>query len=397
MKLKSVLGGAAGCFLLWLLASYTAGEGWDFKVFYYSVRAILEGHSPYRVGLESGWTFKYPPWNAILILPLTFLPVHVAQWVWGVIQAGCIVSVIQWTRKCGVSLHTALISAALYWWIWMYHCLAGQFTLVMLALALWAPAWGEKKSAQDPLRLTAVLWALSAKVFTVFPLVGLLNRTLRDRFFKESGFIKQACIAGGLLAVLSVPVIAVMPGHSPVRAAQEFMVGAGSSSSGTDNEVFRGRRNQGLPALVMRVLNVDVSRVGADVFLFLVFGLLLGTLWLKICKRLPWPSQWAGWLSLSVVVHPMAWFHSFVLAYPCACLALDNAFKTESRRKRQAKVGLALLGILLTTAATRNSLGRLGVGLELISVKSLGVLMCLTVLQWQSISSSDVLREHARN
>ncbi|MCC7440117.1 MAG: hypothetical protein IT285_00700, partial [Bdellovibrionales bacterium] len=74
------------------------------------------------------------------------------------------------------------------------------------------------------------------------------------------------------------------------------------------------------------------------------------------------------------------WFHSFVMAFPLAALALDRAW---ARRERMA-ILLAGSGVVLIALLTSKVAGKFGLQLEHLSVKSWGIVLCLWALKRSS-------------
>src|SRR4030095_15964222 len=59
----------------------------DFNVYYHAAREVIAGRDPYRHSLGEWTPYIYPPLLAELIVPLAFLPLPIAAYVWFLIGA----------------------------------------------------------------------------------------------------------------------------------------------------------------------------------------------------------------------------------------------------------------------------------------------------------------------
>jgi alpha-1,2-mannosyltransferase len=64
----------------------------DFNVYYHAAREVIGGRDPYQHSLGDWTPYIYPPLLAEIIVPLAFLPLPVAAYVWFVVGAGSIVA-----------------------------------------------------------------------------------------------------------------------------------------------------------------------------------------------------------------------------------------------------------------------------------------------------------------
>jgi len=337
-------------------------NGWDFHVFYRAARELLEGRSPYRMGQGTQWMFKYPPWVLPALLPLGGLSESGARLAWGLSQLSCLIYVVHWLRAQRVRAGPLVFTFVAFWVVIAYHALAGQFTLLVLALALRA----ERASAASPARTTTAAWALSAKVFHLVSLLGL-KRPLRHWLIAL-----LSCV------VLSLPVLWVTPGHSPHVLLEDWKNAAGSSATQMDAIVVRGWRNQGFPAGALRILDVPATRSEADFLAFAVCAVLMSLFWHQSSRRLSPALRWSGWLALGVATHPLAWKHSFVPVIPLSALALNQVWRASARWR----LALAVFGSLATSLVSRNGLGDWVIPLEFISIRSWGILALLLSVAW---------------
>jgi alpha-1,2-mannosyltransferase len=64
----------------------------DFNVYYHAAREVIGGRDPYQHSLGDWTPYIYPPLLAEIIVPLAFLPLPVAAYVWFLVGAGSIVA-----------------------------------------------------------------------------------------------------------------------------------------------------------------------------------------------------------------------------------------------------------------------------------------------------------------
>ncbi len=347
--------------------------GWvdsmDFTVYWKAAQTwIRDGKSPYLYGAaDRGFVFKYPPWILPLFMPLGFLNCSVSKVVWGLGEVLCIGYAVRWVRAQGVSWLAALLSLALFWWIFLGHFFAGQFTLLLMAAALW---W--ERNRKSDLCTAVLVTVFSAKVFSMVSLLGALKSLLRLRVW-----VYGLVIAVG--ATFFVEMVLVLKG-SPVSFSELLLSWGRAALSGGDelpDFVIRGQMNHGFTAGILRNLGVDAKMTRFDIMTCLGLTAVLGTLWKWASTKLQFAEKWAGWLALGLIVHPLAWHHSFVLAYPLCTLALDRSLQAKQRQW----IALSLLGTACIGILIPNVIGPDWVRpLELVSVKSWGVCFAAAAL-----------------
>ena len=64
----------------------------DFNVYYHAAREVIGGRDPYQHSLGDWTPYIYPPLLAEIIVPLAFLPLPVAAYLWFLVGAGSIVA-----------------------------------------------------------------------------------------------------------------------------------------------------------------------------------------------------------------------------------------------------------------------------------------------------------------
>ncbi len=357
MKLLLLLAAMAGSTAL---VRDTVSQGQDFEVFYRAGFNIIHSERLYSIARDGAMVFKYPPFIAVFFVPLAFFSLAVAKMIWGVTQVVSLFYVVRWLKKNGVSIRSILICTAAFWGIWAVHALDGQVTLVwMAALVL---IW----------RFRPFVIVLSTlKVFTVALLPALDLRPSR-KLFGRTLFI---------LLVLTYPAYLAQGSESLIDLAKDWYLSATSGDQAFGIEKTLGRDNQGLPAMVMRLvlmLGLEMSLLGTLSNL-IALGLMffLGYLWHRRSRDFPPTPQGEafrlmGYFALIPVVLPLSWFHGFVLAFPFAALVGGWAMERDS--SKWTKI-CAVLGLIFITVVTRKTLGPLGAIAENFSIKALGVLL----------------------
>lgn len=350
--------------------------GWvdsmDFVVYWKAAQAWVQGTvSPYvYTATERGFVFKYPPFLLPLFLPLGWMSFGVAKIFWSFLELGCIIYAWTWLRSNGVTKKIALLTLFLFWWIWLAHFFAGQFTLFLMASALWA--FGSLESIRSR-RLACVSMIFTAKVFSILTLTGVRKHFWNRNFILAFiGLFLTAHLVLILNSYLNlhdwIQSLEAVLGYYPgwIRTAQ-----SGGQELGA--LVIRGQMNHGFTAGVLRWARVDVHRTHVDAVVAIgLFGI-FGILWELICRKvesLTSAEKWVGWLGVGLITHPLAWHHSFVLAFPLCALSLDRAFRSKNNKL----ITISILGILCIGIFIPNVIGMtLATPLELVSVKSWGV------------------------
>ena len=351
--IAAFLGGAA-------LLRDTAYQGQDFEVCWKTAHHLLSGEPVYDLIRDGAMSFKYPPWIVPAFLPLGLLPLVVAKWIWGGIELLSLGYVIKWLLARDYTPWVVAATTLCFWGIWAVHFMDGQITLPVLALGLW--------SFQSRSLLVAA-WTLSAKVFSEFSLFGFPG-------LRKSLNLKKAVLTVGVLLALSVPTVFVAPGHSVTSMIRSWSQTASSGGLLFDGEKVRGRDNQGMPALILRAIGIKAVNTKADLFFSLLCALVLGAYWHFRSRNLSEDDRSIGWFALTAVIHPLAWFHFFVFAFPLAVVCLDGVIKTKDRRM----VITGIIALAMVCLMTRKTLGYAGERLEFYSIKTWGVLLFLDLI-----------------
>ncbi len=344
-------------------------DSMDFHVYWKAAHTWIEqGLSPYLYDAsDRGFVFKYPPWILPFFLPFGFLSFAASKVVWVLVELSCIYYAVYRLVRFGVRPRAAILSAALFWWIWLGHVFAGQFTLILMATALWAVP--EKSSASDtkehPVQLAVLGIVFTTKVFSLVSLIGRAKEYLRP---------KPILVGIALLVFLHAIVYGVFAVHGQwVGLAELYHQWTQSASSGGQElgaSVVRGQMNHGFTAGILRAFHVDARETSLDYKIALSLAAFFSVLWAWASKKLDSLEAWAGWLGVGLIAHPLAWHHSFVMAYPICAISLDRAIHSRNRKL----IALSVFAICCIGIMIPNVIGMtLATPLELVSIKSWGV------------------------
>jgi hypothetical protein len=360
-------------------------DSMDFNVYWRAAQTWAgHGHSPYLFGpAERGFVFKYPPWILPLFFPLGFIGETASRALWAILELFCLGYSVWKLIRFHVAPRVAVSVAFAFWWIWLAHFYAGQFTIFLMAAALWAIPEDESQSESNretdgekvsSLRMSALGILFTSKVFSLISMLGLLPQLLRR---------KTVLTALGLVFSLNFIFIGWMRLHGDptgvIDLYQQWAHAAGSGGQELGEIVIRGQMNHGFTAGILRGFHVSAQDTWIDPWVALGLGAILSLIWYQVARvrKLHLIESWVGWLGVGLVVHPLAWHHSFVLAYPLCAVALDRAIRTKNVRAITfAVLGIACIGILIP-----NVIGPYLVRpLELVSIKSWGVSFAATAL-----------------
>lgn len=338
-------------------------NGWDFTIYHAAAKAFWDGQSPYKLTESGVWPFKYPPWTLPFFLPFGLVPLSTAKIFWGLLQVASLASILYWLRQSGISRRVLIFTSLCFWFLFAYHSLSGQLVLTITAICLLGGIFRERKTEDRALIVTSI--ALSSKVFFLYALLYRVREV-----FVPKVLLKLFLI----ILFLSLPAL--------YQDGNELFSLWLKSMSTTDqilnDTVSRGWRNQSLSAAILRGFGITREDIFLDLALFFALGAGLGLIWQKACTHLSLTEEqkWSGWLALSVVLHPLAWFHSFVLVFPLACFALESSLDS----KKTIPLVMSGVGIASICFFTIQSLGYLGHLLLKFSIKSIGTLFCLGAL-----------------
>lgn len=325
--------------------------------------ASLNGEAPYSVaiGAEDREVYKYPPWTIPIFWPLAWLPLKAAKVFWALVSLLGLAATVIWTAKRS-RLWIAFFAAALWQNVWIANGRWGQINLPLIALLLWTWREGELSWIRSQL----ILFGASFKVFFA-PIV-----LARIDAFKRPAVIFGAPL---FLGILALPVWIASWDRGPLEIWRELAAASSSGDAMYSKAVIREWPNQGLPALVLRLFDVEASSIAADLVAFVVIAAIAIPLWMIASKRLAPAEQWVGWLGLLTAIHPLAWSYNFAFAYPLLVVALDRAWSFD----RRVALPLAIAGGLAIAPPLGPIFSRVPL-LALASPRGLAVLLLLFAL-----------------
>lgn len=364
------------CTFLFVRANSAEGGG-DLNVFWRAGRNFLEHNAIYSVERDSAWPFKYPPWILPFFVPFGFLRWEITKFLWSLINLILCLRIF-------VFLHSLLqfkypwfiigLSFALCSSPFISHFLLGQVSIPILYFFLFFVNKSQfYRFCWRDLFLTAVS---TTKVFTVLPLL------LRIRSPKQ--FIIFTLYGISLLSLsFCFGILFYEDPHFLLKWIQISYSGAENFGLGY---VF-GRYNHGLPAMFIRNLNYRFLVPGFDMVLSLLLIPVVLLFWKKMVAGKETKIQWIGLIAIIPVIHPLAWWHHFVFAYPLACIVLDRAIKYG----KSQWIILCLWALLMIGVLSTFTLGKtVGSIFEIISAKSWGILLLLWILHKTSFEVQEI-------
>lgn len=367
-------------FLSAVLIARTLSRGDDFLVFYKVAQRFWDGVRPYDQITFGNMVFKYPPWILPAFLPFGFFDLWAAKLLWGLVEATSLILVVIRIHRGIENLRSvrpwvqALFLLTLFGLVGS-HGMTGQITLSVLAITLWV----------DPVRSSflkffALLWGLSAKVTSLFPLIYLL--VARP---KRKKVVVTAFFCGLFFLILSLPVYfrSYDRHYGALRDEWSAAMFSGTEDVNSVRIGFTTREVQGLPSFLLRKTGLDERKSSHVLFAITFSALLISGLWYALSRRLDSRAQWIGWLALLPAVQPLAWFHVFLFSYPLLVFGTEAAL-----RSMRPRIALGFfVSTLMIGAVTEKTLGALGASLEFFSVKLWGLLLAVWLFHKVSHSS----------
>jgi hypothetical protein len=344
----------------------------DLHVYWRAAHLWFDGISPYLYDAsDRGNVFKYPPWTLPLYFPLGWISWEVTRWVWVFAELFAIGYAIKWLDRAGVNRQINYLIAALYWWTWKGHIYSGQFTIFILLACLWAvPPEEDRKLSSGKLAFLSIV--ITSKVYSVFTMFGVFKEMIRPRTIIYS--VASVLLLEGLV----LAVLRLHGNHTDIiELHRTWVIAARSGAAELGAHVVRGQGNHSLTAGFLRWFKVDPLDSSKDGYVALLLGCIFSALWFHFSKSLQRAEQWVGWIGVGMVIHPLLWHHSFVMAFPICALALDRAIKVRDR----LSIVLASLSTFFIAILIPNIFGMTIVTpFELISSKSWGVIIAGIVL-----------------
>lgn len=147
-----------GGYLLWLSSGVLVKDGnWvavDFHVYYAAAHALAQGQNIYTAGISP--PYVYPPLLAILVLPLSALPVTAATITWKVLQHLCLIAagalLVNLVPRGARPLATGILMFGLLLAPVQNEILVGEsnsLVLLLVAGAIWLTVRGTERETWD--------------------------------------------------------------------------------------------------------------------------------------------------------------------------------------------------------------------------------------------------------
>src|SRR5262249_15135730 len=188
-----------------VIHAYLLKSGSDFQVFWLAGWRVLSGILPYDLG-DGAMPFKYAPPIALLLVPLAWLPEHLAYLLWLLLSAVALLRLVRWSQLAVGSGPDARAEALVL--LGLTPLIAHLFALGQCdALLLWALAESEHRRRTAPLR-SGALWALACLVKPPFLLLAVLV-AWRGESRRADGFLLGLILMFGAVAAVLGPAAAV--------------------------------------------------------------------------------------------------------------------------------------------------------------------------------------------
>lgn len=346
----------------------------SFTAFYLAQRAANVSMLDLDVYRAEGWTVRagrdlydmratyaqlpttYPPFAALLFIPLTWLDESAARLAVNLVNLGLLVALVHLSlRLIGRPVRlpraavTLAVAAVAVWcepvWTTMRY---GQINLLLAVLVLW-----------DLTRRAGHRWAgvgigiaagikLTPALFVVF--LALAGAALGIRRLRRGGpgwnvHLRRAAVAATTFAITVTLALLALP-HDSKRFWTEIIFAAGRVGNGEDTA------NQSLRGILARALHtgdpagwwlIPAAAIACAGLAVAVAALLAG-------DRLPYGPAWAA-VSCGVtalIVSPISWSHHWVWGVPMVMLLGAEAIRRHDRRWT---IGAVAAGVLFYSFA----------------------------------------------
>ena len=276
----------------------------DLNIYLWGGRAVTDGLRLYLVQPHANW-FTYPPFAAILFVPLTGLPAVIVVLAWELATVAafawaCVLALRLTRCRPSKPAVAAVVGAGLLLEP-VYHTLyLGQVNVFLLALILtdiWCVARG--KRAGVGIGLSAAIKLTPA----IFIVLLLLTRRVKDALIAAGTF--AACLVIGYL---------VDPSASRLYWTRLFY--------DTSRVRVTYISNQSLDAAAARILG-GVAHVGSW---YLAIELIVGLLGLAVAAALARAADWLGAAAVTgttgLLISPVSWTHHWVWIMPALIVLL---------------------------------------------------------------------------
>ena len=372
------------------LVRSTMGQGTDFFVYWKAGRALLDGNSIYDLNRFGGMVFKYPPWLAPLFIPIAAIPFEWAKMIWGLCCVFSLWSIFKILNFYGqVKSEILLILGLLYWGIWAIHALDGQVAIPLMALALFSvtrPVLSEESTTSGLDAMNA--FALSSKLFTLFPLILLWKRYLK----------KGTLVLLSLFVLFGTLTVMTSTDKGAPTLFQDWKSAASSGAHYLPEGNTRGKKNPSLSNYTASLLKVPVDDAKAETLIALFYFFIAAIFLIFFTRRFDLFTRFSIALALTPLAHPLPWFHLFSWTFPLMALTAQawwemrnvhwrkfKRLKNDEVISAQGSINfnyylvtlLLLLSILMIPLGTARGLGGLGAWFEDHAGKGFGTLFLI--------------------
>jgi hypothetical protein len=198
-------------------AAYPSG-GQDFRGYYAAARVVAQGGDPYdfqlvavelarATGSVQNNPYYYPPWLAVALVPLSYLPYDTARLVWMAACLGSFLALV-WLARRGLgwpraSWPSAVMAILLFYplaWISLRAEQVSMALACLLALAVWAP-----DRRRDVVCGLAMALLLTKPNITFLPLALMLLWAIGQRRWRVLATFGAVTISLLLLSAWLVP------------------------------------------------------------------------------------------------------------------------------------------------------------------------------------------------
>lgn len=287
----------------------------DFEVYVRAARAFV-AHQPLYVAAEGQWPFLYPPFAAILALPLGLWPRGLVQFLWLVLTVGSLMALLHRLGVRGWHLAFATVAALFLAGPIRSTIGLGQISILLMVMCLLDVAPGRGLVAGWLERATGGRWGSRGRLLPAGVLIGIataikLTPGLFIPLLWFSGRRRAAVVATITTAAASLLGFVVSP-HQSVQYWTQVALGG--------LEFFPDPRgwmhNQSWVSAWQRFVGLDPTWTNVGILIggaFTLVGLVASIRWVRRGQVLLGASL-CGLAALFVL--PVAWNHYFVWALP---------------------------------------------------------------------------------
>ena len=307
-----VLAGSLGA-LLWLRwVGIRKGIWVDLDVYVRGAAAVMRHEPLYTVSMH-GLPFTYPPFAAVLFVPLELLGSVSARWTLTVVSIACYVLVlVVCARRLRMNLANAgLVGlAGLSFEPFVRNILLGQINIVLIALIV-------VDCFVLPARYRGILIGVATGI-KLLPGVFILFLILKRDWW------------AALRCVVAFAATVAVGGVFAPRDSWEFWSGGFINLSRFGSEAIIGGDNQSLSAAFMR-LSRDLSPPPILMLLLSVAAMALGLIAAK--RQIDSGNDVAGLVSIafgSLLASPISWTHHWVWAVPALLVLVHGRRRVAS-------------------------------------------------------------------